>query len=204
MRKQSKPERQSRSPTDKTLPYSDFEAENSSHGLPASSGETTPTTAAAEATTSSRRTAATTEATAAATASTATETTATTTSGSTSAAAKAATGTTTTASCRATTAGTLDLGGTWGRLRLRQELLQWQELLGSDVELVALFEGSGLDALGGLNGEVNLVNGSEDFVDLANGSLQKKLVEFFSLPLAYSDRGINRREIGRTLFSRKI
>lgn len=46
-----------------------------------------------------------------------------------------------------------------------------QGLHAIDVELVARLETRGLDSLGGLDGEEELVDGSEDLVDLANGSL---------------------------------
>jgi len=60
---------------------------------------------------------------------------------------------------------------TWRRLRLRQELLQRQELISPNVELVPLFEGLRLDALLGLNSEENAVQRSEDLIDLTNRRL---------------------------------
>lgn len=67
--------------------------------------------------------------------------------------------------------GLLDLGRTRGRLGLRKETVEGQELVAADVELVAGLEGLGLDAILGLDGEVDLVQRAEDFVDFANGRL---------------------------------
>ena len=67
--------------------------------------------------------------------------------------------------------GLLDLGRTRGRLGLRKETVEGQELVAADVELVAGLEGLGLDAILGLDGEVDLVQGTADFIDFTDGSL---------------------------------
>lgn len=70
------------------------------------------------------------------------------------------------------TSGLLDLGdGSRRGLGLGQEPLERQELLLGDVEAVAGLEGAGLDALGRLDSEEDLVQGTKDLVDLADGSL---------------------------------
>lgn len=43
--------------------------------------------------------------------------------------------------------------------------------MGVDVELIAALEGGGLNTLGGLNGEVDVVDGAEDFIYLADRGL---------------------------------
>lgn len=50
-------------------------------------------------------------------------------------------------------------------------LFQRQELVTTNVELVACLERGGLDAFLWLDGEVDLVDRSQDLVDLADGSL---------------------------------
>ena len=75
-----------------------------------------------------------------------------------------ATGTTGTAS----TSRLLDLGRTGVGLRLGQELLEGEELVAANVDLVARLEAGGVDAVAGLDGEVDLVQRAEDLVDLAD------------------------------------
>lgn len=106
----------------------------------------------------------------AATASTAERTTAATTARRTTAPSGCATAATTTSST-ASTGGLLDLGRTGGGLRLGKEPVEGQELVAANVELVAGLEGLGLDAFLGLDGEVDLVQGTADLVDLADGCL---------------------------------
>lgn len=123
-------------------------------------GKATASTARASTTAAARETAAST------TAATAAETTSTTTSTAGEAAATAAART-----AARGTACALRLGRTGRGLGLGQELLERQQLLGGNVELVALLEGGGLDALGGLDGEEDLVDGAEHLVDFADGRL---------------------------------
>lgn len=47
-------------------------------------------------------------------------------------------------------------------------LLQRQELVTADEDLVTRLEGCTLDSLLGLDGKVNLVDGAEDLVNLAD------------------------------------
>ena len=136
----------------------------------ATTREATTAPATTEAAASATTTATTAEAAATTAATTSTAETTTTASTAATAATETSSATATTASSTAP-AGLLDLGGSRGRLGLREELLERKELLAGDVELVANLEGSSLDALGRLDGEVDLVDGTENFVDLANGSL---------------------------------
>jgi hypothetical protein len=53
-------------------------------------------------------------------------------------------------------------------LRLGQELLEGEELVAANVDLVARLEAGGVDAVAGLDGEVDLVQRAEDLVDLAD------------------------------------
>ena len=53
-------------------------------------------------------------------------------------------------------------------LRLGQELLEGEELVAANVDLVAGLEAGGVDAVAGLDGEVDLVQRAEDLVDLAD------------------------------------
>jgi hypothetical protein len=126
--------------------------------------EATTTAAAATATETAATTASASRETAAATAATESATTAT--------ASGETTGTTAAAASTSTTApGLLDLGSSRRGLGLGQELLEGEELLAADEELVAGLEAGGLDAVAGLDGEVDLVDGAEDLVDLADGRL---------------------------------
>lgn len=54
------------------------------------------------------------------------------------------------------------------RLGLGQELLEGEELVAANVDLVAGLEAGGVDAVAGLDGEVDLVQRAEDLVDLAD------------------------------------
>lgn len=83
----------------------------------------------------------------------------------------ATTGCTTASRRSASTASTsrlLDLGGTWWGLGLGQELLEREELVAANVDLVASLKAGGVDAVAGLDGEVDLVQRAEDLVDLAD------------------------------------
>lgn len=62
----------------------------------------------------------------------------------------------------------LDLGRTGVGLGLGQELLEGKELVAADVDLVAGLEAGGVDAVTGLDGEVDLVQRAKDLVDLAD------------------------------------
>jgi hypothetical protein len=53
-------------------------------------------------------------------------------------------------------------------LRLGQELLEGKELVAANVDLVASLEAGSVDAVTGLDGEVDLVQRAEDLVDLAD------------------------------------
>ena len=53
-------------------------------------------------------------------------------------------------------------------LGLGQELLEGEELVAANVDLVASLEAGGVDAITGLDGEVDLVQRAEDLVDLAD------------------------------------
>lgn len=75
---------------------------------------------------------------------------------------------TTTASARSTGTASLSL---WLRrkvLWLGQESLQWKQLVRTNVELVAVLERRGLNALGWLDGEENFVQWTQDLVNLAH------------------------------------
>jgi hypothetical protein len=54
-------------------------------------------------------------------------------------------------------------------------LLKRKKLVSSNVDLVARLEGCRNNALLRLDGEVDLVNGTENFVDLANRGLMKRV-----------------------------
>lgn len=56
----------------------------------------------------------------------------------------------------------------WRRLGFGDEALKGQQFVAGQVKLVAGLEASGLDALGGFDGKVDLVDGAENLVDLAN------------------------------------
>lgn len=149
------------------LPAAPAAAEASSTATAAAPGEAAGTCSAAETTTPTPAAAR------EAAASAATKTTSTTTAASTPrpapATPHATTASTTTA---ATTGGLLDLRhGSGGRLGLGQEPLEREQLLGRDVEAVAGLEGGGLDALGRLDREVDLVERAEDLVDLPHRGL---------------------------------
>lgn len=129
-------------------------------------------TTAAEATTATTATASATKPAAApAKAAAATRSTATTTTAEAAAAATAPHGTTTAKAASAATRRLLDLGRSRRGLGPGQELLEREELLGANEELVAGLERGGLDALGRFYGEVDLVDGAEHLVDLADGRL---------------------------------
>ena len=68
----------------------------------------------------------------------------------------------------ASTSRLLDLGRTGVGLGLGQELLEGEELVAANVDLVASLEAGGVDAITGLDGEVDLVQRAEDLVDLAD------------------------------------
>lgn len=156
----------------------------SSECLPAAPAEAATTTTTATSTTTAETAAATAAASstakAAAAETAATPAEAATTAGRTAATSPAETAAATTTADRATsasaetataTAGLLDLGcSRWG-LGPGQELLEREELLRADEELVAWLEAGRLDALAGFYGEVYLVDGAEDLVDLADGCL---------------------------------
>jgi hypothetical protein len=64
-----------------------------------------------------------------------------------------------------------------GRTKTREDknvLLQREQLVAADEDLVTGLERGRDNALLGLDGEVHLVDGSENFVDLANGSLPQQ------------------------------
>lgn len=69
-------------------------------------------------------------------------------------------------------------------------LLQRKELVTTNEDLVASLEGFALNTLGGLNGEVDLVDGSEDLVNLADLGLLQELVSSSSLRQPLSGRNI--------------
>jgi hypothetical protein len=129
-----------------------------------------PTGGEATASTTSSTTREATAATEAATATAAERATATTTAGRTTAPSGCATAAATTSST-AGTSGLLDLGCTGSGLGLGKEPVEGQEFVAADVELVAGLEGLGLNAFLGLNGEVDLVQGTANLVDLADGCL---------------------------------
>jgi len=66
---------------------------------------------------------------------------------------------------------TLGLWRSWRGFGFWKELLKWEKLIASDVELVAGFEGGCLDAFSRLDGEVNLIDRSQNLVNLADGCL---------------------------------
>lgn len=53
-------------------------------------------------------------------------------------------------------------------LGLGQELLEGEELVAANVNLVASLEAGGVDAVAGLDGEVDLVQRAEDLIDFAD------------------------------------
>jgi len=141
------------------------------------SAETTTSTAAAASTTAAEATtAAATTTSAAEPAAAPAEAAATARSTATTTTAKAAAAATAPHRTTTTTAGTaagrlLDLGRSRRGLGPGQELLEREELLRANEELVAGLERSGLDALGRFYGKVDLVDGAEHLVDLADGCL---------------------------------
>jgi hypothetical protein len=58
---------------------------------------------------------------------------------------------------------------------LQNVLLKRKKLISSDVDLVARLEGCRDNALLRLDGEVDLVDGPENFVDLTNRGLMKRV-----------------------------
>lgn len=98
---------------------------------------------------------------------------------------------TATTSGGATATGGLGAFGTDG-FGLRQEAVEGEQFVAADVELVALLEGGGNDAVLRLHGEVDLVHGAEDLVDFADDGL-----ELVSVCV-----GTDSRTGLRTLFSR--
>lgn len=70
-------------------------------------------------------------------------------------------------------------------LGLGKELLEGEELVAANVDLVASLEAGSVDAVTGLDGEVDLVQRAEDLIDLAD--LRLVLEE---------DRGVEVRDFG--------
>jgi hypothetical protein len=62
----------------------------------------------------------------------------------------------------------LDLGRTGVGLGLGQELLEGKELVAANVNLVTSLEAGSMDAITRLDGEVDLVQRAENFIDLAD------------------------------------
>jgi hypothetical protein len=58
---------------------------------------------------------------------------------------------------------------------MQNVLLKWKKLVSSNIDLVARLEGCRDNALLRLDGEVDLVDGTENFVDLADRSLMKSV-----------------------------
>jgi hypothetical protein len=58
---------------------------------------------------------------------------------------------------------------------MQNVLLKRKKLVSSNVDLVARLEGCRNNALLRLDGKVDLVNGTENFVDLANRGLMKRV-----------------------------
>src|SRR5690242_17773772 len=80
--------------------------------------------------------------------------------------------TATSGSSTATSAGgLLNLSRARGGLGLGQEPVEGQGLVAANVELVAGLKGLGLDAFLGLDGEIDLVQGAANLVNLADGCL---------------------------------
>jgi len=141
--------------------------------LPATAASAEATAATSSATTAPGETAAasgTSTATSPGEAAAAGETTTTATKAATSTAAPGAATTTTTAGA-SSAASRLGLLGTTDDLGLGKEALEGEELLAANEDLVAIAEASGDDAGLGLDGEVDLVNGAENLVDLADERL---------------------------------
>lgn len=84
---------------------------------------------------------------------------------------EATSGTATATESTSSTAGRLFLWfyANWGSLG--QESFQGQQLVWPNVELVPFLKGVGLDTVGGLDGEKDLVQGTQDLVDLTNLAL---------------------------------
>lgn len=66
--------------------------------------------------------------------------------------------------------------GPRGQSEEKNVLLQREELVTANEDLVASLEGFALNTLGGLDGEVDLVDRSEDLVNLTDLGLLRELV----------------------------